>query len=277
MEVYFMSLKDKTVFITGASRGIGRAIALKCAKDGANIVVASKTAEPHPKLEGTIFTVAKEIEEAGGQALPIQLDVRQDEKVQEPVENTVKQFGGVDILINNASAISLTDTAHTALKRYDLMQQVNARATFACSQACLPHLLKAENPHILTLSPPINLNPKWFKDYLAYTMSKYGMSMCTIGLAAEFKKQGVAVNSLWPKTTIATAAIQFNFPKEIIEASRTPDIMADAAYAILTQDSKTITGNFFLDEEVLKEKGVEDFKKYAVNPNAPLFTDLYLD
>jgi citronellol/citronellal dehydrogenase len=270
-------LHNKTLFITGASRGIGRAIALKCAEDGANIVVAAKTAEPHPKLEGTIHSVAKDIEAAGGRALALQLDVRDDALVQAAMAKAAETFGGIDILINNASAILLTDTLDTPMKRFDLMNAVNARATFACSQACLPFLLKADNPHILNLSPPMAMTAHWFKDHLAYTMSKYGMSMCTLGMAAEFESSGVAVNSLWPQTTIATAAVEHNFPKEIYLASRTPAIMADAAYAVLTKDSKAATGQFFIDEAVLESEGVTDFSKYAIRPGTPLFTDLFLD
>lgn len=271
------TLKDKVVFITGASRGIGREIALRCARDGAKVVIASKTDQPHPKLEGTIHTVAKEVEEAGGTALALQLDVREEEKVYAAVSKVVEQFGGIDVLINNASAIFLGDTMNTPMKRYDLINTVNARGTFLCSQACIPHLKNAKNPHILTLSPPLNMKAKWFKNHLAYTMSKYGMSMCTLGMAEEFKSQGIAVNSLWPKTTIATAAIEFNFPKEILRASRKPSIMADAAHAILTSNSREMTGNFFIDEEVLKSHGMTDFSHYALDPKVPLFADLFLD
>lgn len=271
------SLKDKVIFITGASRGIGRAIALRAARDGAKIVIAAKTSKPHPTLAGTIFTVAKEIEEAGGAALPLQVDVREDESVYEAVKKTVDTFGGIDILINNASAIYLAPTVDMPMKRYDLVSSVNGRATFLCSQACIPHLKNAANPHILNLSPPLNMKPKWFKDYLAYTMSKYNMSMCTLGMAEEFKSIGIAVNSLWPRTTIATAAIEVNFPKEIMQASRKPDIMADAAHEILTSDSRTTTGNFFIDEDFLRTRGVTEFDKYAVQPKAPLFQDFFLD
>ncbi len=270
-------LKDKVILITGASRGIGRAIALRCAQDGAKVVLAAKTAEQHPSLEGTIHTVAKEVENAGGVALPIQVDVRQDDMVQAAVAKAVETFGGIDILVNNASAIYLAPTSKMPMKRYDLINSVNARATFLCSQTCLPHLVKAKNPHILNLSPPLNLKPKWFKDYLAYTMSKYGMSMCTLGMSEEFKPAGIAVNSLWPKTTIATAAVEVNFPKEVYQASRKPSIMADAAYEILSSDSKTLTGNFFIDEELLRSRGVSDFSVYALNPSMPLFPDVYVD
>lgn len=270
------NLKDKVIFITGASRGIGREIALRCAKDGAKIVIAAKTDQPHPKLEGTIHSIAKEVEAAGGTALPVMLDVREESMIQEAVTKAVDAFGGIDILVNNASAISLTPTLETAMKRFDLIFAVNVRGTFLCSQACIPHLKKAKNAHILNLSPPLNMQAKWFKDHLAYTMSKYGMSMCTLGMAEEFKSAGIGVNSLWPRTTIVTAAIVYNFPKEILSASRTPDIMSDAAYEILTRDSRKSTGNFFVDEEVLREIGVKDFSKYAIDPKVPLYTDLFL-
>lgn len=272
-----LSLQGKTILITGASRGIGREIALRCAKEKANIVIASKSDMPHPKLQGTIYSVAQEVEQFGGKVLALKLDVRDEVNIQSVVDETVKHFGGIDVLINNASAIGLTDTLNTPMKRFDLMMGVNMRGTFACSQACLPHLMKSTNPHILTLSPPLNMNPKWFASHLAYTMSKYGMSMCTLGLAAEFKKQGIAVNSLWPKTIIATAAIEFNFPPELMQASRQPAIMADAAYAILTSNSGEVTGNFFIDEEVLRAHGVNNFDHYAVNSKARLFQDLFLD
>ena len=272
-----MTLKDKTIFITGASRGIGREIALKCARDGANIVLAAKTAHPHPKLAGTIHSVASEVEAAGGRALPLQIDVRDENAVKAGVERCTQVFGGIDVLVNNASAIMLSGTLQTPIKRFDLMFGVNVRGTFACSQACLPHLLKAPNPHILNLSPPISLHPKWFRQHTAYTMSKYGMSMCTLGMAAEFADRGVAVNSLWPRTTIATAAIEVNFPEEILKASRKAAIMADAAYAILNRDSRRHTGNFYIDEAVLREEGATDFDRYAVTPGANLYNDLFLD
>lgn len=270
-------LKDKVIFITGASRGIGREIALRCARDGAKIVVAAKTREPHPTLPGTIETVAKEIEALGGQALPIQVDVRHEENVYAAVEMAHKQFGGIDILINNASAIFLAPTLEMPMKRFDLIYSVNVRGTFMCSQACLPHLKKSSNPHILNLSPPLNMQAKWFKNHLAYTLSKYGMSMCTLGMAEEFKSAGIAVNSLWPKTTLATAAVEVNFPLEILQASRKPIIVADAAYAIITRNSREVTGNFFVDEEVLIEEGVTDFSKYAMQPEVPLYPDFFLD
>lgn len=270
-------LAGKTLFITGASRGIGRSIALRAAQDGANIVVIAKTVEPHPTLEGTIYTVAAEIEALGGKALPIAVDVRDENQIRAAVEQAASHFGGIDILVNNASAINLMPTAHTSMKRFDLMMGVNVRATYACTQACLPYLAQAENPHVLTMSPPLNMKKKWFKDHVAYTISKYGMSMCTLGFAAEFAEMGIAVNSLWPKTTIATAAIAVHFPEAIYQASRTPEIVADAAYLIFTQDSRTLTGQFLIDEEVLRQHGVEDFTSYAVNPQAPLFYDLYID
>lgn len=271
-----MTLKNKTVFITGASRGIGEAIALRCAKDGANVVVVAKTVEPHPKLPGTIHTVAAEIEKAGGKALPIQTDIRYEDQVYAAVEKCVETFGGIDVLINNASAIFPLPTLQTPMKRFDLMFDCNVRGTFLCSQACLPHLKKSENPHILNLSPPLNMEQKWFKDHLAYTMSKYGMSMCTLGMSAEFAQVGVAVNSLWPKTTIATSAIATFFP-QMLEKCRQPAIVADAAYAIVTKSSKTTTGNFFIDEEVLTKEGTANFLQYAVNSEKTLQADLFID
>ncbi len=270
-------LKGKTVFITGASRGIGKAIGLRLAKAGANVAIAAKTATPHPKLPGTIYTAAEEMEQAGGKALPLIVDVRQEELVMEAVEKTVATYGGIDILVNNASAIMLTPTLHTPMKRFDLMHAVNVRGTFMTSQKCLPHLLKSENPHILNLSPPLNMDPKWFGSHVAYTMSKYGMSMCVLGMAQEFKRKGVAVNALWPKTTIATAAVQNLLGGDaLMKTSRTPQIVADAAFHIFMQDSKTCTGNFFLDEDVLKEAGVTDFTEYAIDPSASLTPDLFL-
>ncbi len=269
-------MKNKTIFITGASRGIGRSIALRCARDGANIVIAAKTVEPHPKLAGTIYTVAEEVEQAGGRALPLSVDIRNEEAVVGAVTRAVETFGGIDILVNNASAISITGTLATPIKRYDLMQGVNTRGTYLCSQACLPHLLRAANPHILTISPPLNLNPRWFGPHVAYTISKYGMSMCTLGLAAEFADQGVAVNSLWPRTTIATAAVEMFFPQAMAN-SRTPEIMADAAHLVLTRASRSATGQFFIDEAVLRTAGVTDFECYAVTPGAPANPDIFLD
>ena len=270
------NLKNRTIFITGASRGIGREIALRFACDGANIVVTGKTADPHPKLKGTIFATAEEVGAAGGRALPLQLDIRDENSVAAAVKETAERFGGIDVLVNNASAINISNTLATPAKRFDLMQQVNARGTFICSQACIPHLMKSRNPHILTLSPPLNLNPKWFKDHVAYTMAKYGMSMCTLGMAAEFAPNGIAVNSLWPRTTIATAAVETFFP-QAVASSRKPAIMADAAYLIVTRESRSTTGNFFIDEEVLRGHGITDFGQYAVTPGAQLFNDIFLD
>lgn len=270
-------LRGKTIFITGASRGIGREIALRCARDGANIIITGKTFEPHAKLSGTVLSVAGEVEASGGRALPLKLDVRDEAAVARAIEDAARTFGGIDILINNASAISLTGTLDTTPKKFDLMLAVNARATFAASQACIPYLKKAANPHILNLSPPINLDPKWFKDHVAYTLSKYGMSFCTMGMAAEFAQDGIAVNSLWPKTTIATSAIEMHFPAEIMRGSRIPAIVADAAYSILSRDARSCTGNFFIDEDVLREEGVEDFEVYALTPGAKLYGDLFLD
>jgi citronellol/citronellal dehydrogenase len=271
------TLAGRTLFITGASRGIGREIALIAARDGANVAVAAKTAEPHPKLAGTIHTVAAEIEKAGGKALALQLDVRDEAAIAQAVAQTAQRFGGLDILVNNASAISLTPTALTPAKRFDLMMSVNARATFLCSQACIPYLKKSTNAHILNLSPPLGMKPKWFAGHVAYTMSKYGMSMCTLGMAEELKRDGIAVNSLWPRTTIATAAVEVHFPAEILRASRHAAIMADAAHAILTSDARANTGNFYIDEEVLKREGVTDFARYAVTPGVPLYQDLFVE
>ena len=271
------TLRGRTLFLTGGSRGIGREIALRAARDGANVAIAAKTAEPHPKLAGTIHSVAAEIEQAGGRALAIQLDVRDENAIVEAVNRTAATFGGLDIVVNNASAISLTPTPATPAKRYDLMQGVNTRATFLCSQAAIPHLKKSANAHILTLSPPLNLDPKWFGGHVAYTISKYGMSMVTLGLAAELRRDGIAANSLWPRTTIATAAIEVHFPEAVLKASRHPAIMADAAHAILTSDARANTGNLYIDEEVLRKAGVEDFAKYAVTPGVALFSDLFVE
>jgi citronellol/citronellal dehydrogenase len=270
------SLAGKTLFITGCSRGIGLAIALRAARDRANIVVTGKTTEPHPKLPGTIYTSAREIEAAGGKALPIAMDIRSDDQVQAAVEQAARHFGGIDILVNNASAISLTGTLQTPMKRYDLMMSVNVRGTFVCSQACLPHLAKAANPHILNLSPPLDLRAKWFAPTLAYTMSKYGMSLCVLGMAEEFRQQGIAVNALWPRTIIATAALQI-IPGAEPQRGRTPQIVADAAWHILTADSRGTTGNFFIDEEVLAAAGIIDLSRYAVAPGAPLKNDIFID
>ena len=269
-------LKGKTLFISGGSRGIGLAIALRAARDGANVVIAAKTAEPHPKLPGTIYTAAEAIEKAGGRALPIQTDIRDEDQVMTAVEQAVERFGGIDILVNNASAISLTGTLETPMKRFDLMMGINLRGTYLCSRAAIPHLKRAANPHILTLSPPLNLNPRWFGPHVAYTIAKYGMSMCVLGMAEELKPDGIAVNALWPRTTIATAALQI-IPGANPEAGRKPEIMADAAHYILTRDSRSLTGRFLIDEEVLREAGVTDFAGYAVKPGAALRIDLFLD
>ncbi len=270
------SFRGKTLFITGASRGIGLAIALRAARDGANVAIAAKTAEPHPKLPGTVFTAAAEIEGAGGQALPLVVDIRDDTQVLEGVARTVERFGGIDILVNNASAISLTGTLETPMKRYDLMHQINARGTFLCSQACLPQLLKAENPHILNLSPPLDMDARWFGPHLAYTMAKFGMSMCVLGMADEFRGR-VGVNALWPRTAIATAAIRNLLGgEEAVRGCRQPAIVADAAHAILTRPARTFTGNFLIDEDVLRSEGVTDFAPYAVDPTQPLVSDFFL-
>ena len=271
------TLKDRTLFITGASRGIGREIALAAARDGARVAVAAKTSDPHPKLSGTIHSVAAEIEAAGGKALAIQLDVRDENAIVQAMALTARTFGGIDILVNNASAISLTPTEQTPARRFDLMFGVNVRATFLCSQACIPYLRKSSNAHILTLSPPLGMQAKWFAGHVAYTMSKYGMSMCTLGMAEELRRDGIAVNSLWPRTTIATAAVEVHFPAEILRASRHAAIMADAAHAILTSDARANTGNFYVDEDVLRKRGMTDFAGYAVTPGVPLFTDLFVD
>jgi len=271
-----VSLKGKTIFITGASRGIGREIAIRCAHEGANVVVTAKTVEPHPRLPGTIHSVAKEIEAQGGAALPLRLDVRNEFEISDCVNQTISTFGGIDVLINNASAIALFPTLEMAMKKFDLIFGVNVRGTFACSQACIPWLKKAENPHILNLSPPLNMDAKWFKDHLPYTMSKYGMSMCTLGMSEEFKRDSIAVNSLWPKTLISTSAIEVFF-KDSISGSRKPAIVADAAYRIISSPSKAVTGNFFIDEDYLRDCGITDFSQYAENPQAKLITDLFLD
>jgi citronellol/citronellal dehydrogenase len=270
-------LKGKTLFITGASRGIGKAIGLRAARDGANIVIAAKTTEPNPKLSGTIHTAAEEMEAAGGKALACVMDVRFEDQIHRAVERAVATFGGIDILVNNASAISLTGTLATSLKRFDLMQQVNARGTFACSQACLPHLLKSSNPHILNISPPLNLSARWFAPHATYTIAKYGMSLCVLGMAEEFREPGVAVKALWPRTIIATAAVMNLLGGDAaVRHSRKPEIMADAAHAILTRPSRECTGNFFIDEEVLTAAGITNFDPYAVTPGGNLAPDLFL-
>jgi citronellol/citronellal dehydrogenase len=265
-----MSLKGKTLFITGASRGIGKAIGLRAARDGANIVVAAKTAEPHPKLPGTIHTAAKEMAEAGGQSLAAVMDVRFEEQVAEAMRQAVARFGGIDILVNNASAISLTGTVETPMKRFDLMHQINTRGTFICSQLAIPHLKRAANPHVLNLAPPLNLEARWFAPHVAYTMAKYGMSLCVLGMAEEFRNDGIAFNALWPRTVIATAAVRNLLGGDaIVQRSRKPEMMADAAYAILTRPSRETSGNFYVDEDVLREEGVTDFGSYQVDPGLP--------
>lgn len=271
------NLAGKTLFVTGGSRGIGLAVALKAAASGANIVIAAKTAEPHPKLPGTIYTAAKEIEAAGGKCLPLKVDIREESQLIAAAKQAEDTFGGIDILVNNASAIFLSRTLETPMKRFDLMNQVNVRGTFLASQVCLPYLLKAENPHVLTFSPPLNLKPRWFKDHTAYTMAKYGMSMAVLGLASEFADQGVAVNALWPKTVISTAALAMLGGMINPDNCRTPQIMADAAYAILCRNSYECTGHFYIDEEVLREEGISDFSPYAVASGQPLFPDLFID
>ena len=275
------TLAGKTLFISGGSRGIGLAIAVRAARDGANVAIAAKTAEPNPKLPGTIHTAAAEIESAGGKALANVCDIRDEAAVQAAVAATVKAFGGIDILVNNASAISLTGTAATPMKRFDLMFGINVRGTFLCSQACLPHLeasaAAGRNPHILTLAPPLHLDPRWFKDHVAYTIAKYGMSMCVLGMAEEFRAKGIAVNALWPRSVIATAAIaMIPGAATATDRMRKPEIVADAAHAILVRDARATTGRFFIDDEVLAEAGVSDFARYAVKPGAPLLPDLFL-
>lgn len=268
-------MQAKTLFITGASRGIGRAIALAFAREGANIIIAAKSDKAHPKLAGTIHTVAEEVEVAGGKALPVKLDVRNEQDIKSAVEAGVEKFGGIDVCVNNASAIYLKNTEDTPIRKYDLMQQVNVRATFAVSQACIPHLKKSSNAHILNLSPPLNMQAKWFKDHVAYTISKYGMSLCTLGMAEEFKSSGIHVNSLWPKTTIATDAIRVHFPDAIYKASRKPKIVADAALIVVNKLRET--GQFYIDEAVLRDNGVSDFAPYAIDSTIPSFQDLFLD
>jgi citronellol/citronellal dehydrogenase len=269
-------LSNRTLFISGASRGIGLAIALRAARDGANVAIAAKTAEPHPKLAGTIYSAAKEIEAAGGRALPILCDIRHDDQVHAAVELTVKTFGGLDICVNNASAIQLTGTLETPMKRYDLMNQVNARGTFLVSQMCLPHLLASKHtPHILNLSPPLSMKPKWFGAHVAYSIAKFGMSMCVLGMAEEFAGK-VAVNALWPKTTIATAAVNMLGGEDMMRASRKPDIMADAAYAVFGK-GVDFSGNFLIDETFLRGEGVTDFMQYAVDPKIEPLPDFFVD
>jgi citronellol/citronellal dehydrogenase len=276
-----VNLSGKTLFITGASRGIGLAIAKRAARDGANIVVAAKTAEANPKLPGTIHSAAAEIEAAGGQALAVQTDIRDEASVLAAIEQAVARFGGIDILVNNASAISLTPTPATPMKRFDLMFGVNVRGTYLCTQACLPHLVKAaqagRNPHVLNMSPPLSMKPRWFGPHVAYTMAKYGMSECTLGHAAEFAPLGIAVNSLWPRTAVATAALQM-IPGVDVAKCRTPEILADAAWLILTSDAKTTTGNFYIDDTLLGQHGVTDLEKYSVTPGTKDFIpDFFVD
>ncbi|MBB4211953.1 citronellol/citronellal dehydrogenase [Rhodothalassium salexigens DSM 2132] len=270
-------LTDKTLFITGASRGIGLAIARRAAADGARVAVVAKTDQPHPKLPGTIHSAVEEIEAAGGRGLAIKADIRDEDQVRAAVAQTVEAFGGIDILVNNASAIQLTDTLHTDMKRYDLMHQINTRGTFLCSQACLPHLLQADNPHVLNLSPPLNMEERWFKGHVAYTMAKFGMSMCVLGMAGEFRDRGVAFNALWPRTAIATAAVKNLLGgDEAVRRSRKPEIMADAAHWVLTQPAREVTGNFFIDDQVLARAGVDDLSAYAVDPDAELMPDFFV-
>jgi citronellol/citronellal dehydrogenase len=270
------SLAGKTLFITGASRGIGLAIGLRAAKDGANVAIAAKTTDPHPKLPGTIHTAAQEIEAAGGHALALACDIRFEDQVLAAVQRTVERFGGIDILVNNASAISLTGTLETPMKRFDLMHQINTRGTYLCSQACIPHLRKGANPHILNISPPLSMEPRWFQSHVAYTMAKYGMSMCVLGMSPELRGHGIAVNALWPKTAIATAAMKMIGGDAAMRGCRTPDIMGDAAHLILTRPSREVTGSFFIDEDVLTSSGVHDLGRYAVDPTAQLIPDYFL-
>jgi citronellol/citronellal dehydrogenase len=271
------SLAGKTLLVTGGSRGIGLAIAKRAAVDGANIIIAAKTSEPHPTLPGTIHTAAAEIEEAGGKALPLVCDIRDENAVKDAVEKGASEFGGIDIVVNNASAIALLGTEEVSMSRFDLMYQVNARGTFLVSKTCLPWLQKAENPHILTLAPPLNMVEKWFAPHVAYSMSKFGMSLCVLGMAGEFREQGIAVNALWPRTTIATAAVNMLGGDELTMHSRKPDIMADAAYVILNRPSKEFTGFFCVDDSVLEDEGITDLSAYAVNPGLPLAPDFFVE
>jgi citronellol/citronellal dehydrogenase len=271
------TLRGKTLFITGASRGIGLAIGLRAARDGANVAIAAKTTEPHPKLEGTIYTAAEAIERAGGRALPLVVDVRDEAAVAGAIARTAETFGGLDIVVNNASAISLTPTPLTEMKRFDLMHQINTRGTYMVSKYAIPHLERAENPHIVMLSPPLDMAEKWFAPHLAYTMAKFGMSMCVLGLAGELRRKGVAVNALWPRTTIATAAVNNLLGGEaLMQASRTPEIMADAAHALFLKPSREVTGRFLIDDVFLAEQGVTDFSKYRVTPGIPLAPDFFV-
>ena len=271
------SLADKTLFITGSSRGIGKAIALAAARQGANVAVVAKTTEPHPMLPGTIYTAAEEIEAVGGKALPVAVDIRFEDQVAAAIDKTVETFGGIDVLVNNASAISLTGTLETEMKRYDLMHHVNVRGTFLCSKLAIPHLERGLNPHILNISPPLNMEARWFANHVAYTMAKYGMSMCVLGMAEELAPKGIAVNALWPRTAIATAAVRNLLGgDETIRRCRKPEIMADAAVAILKRPSRELTGRFLIDDEVLGEEGVTDFAPYAVDPTAELMPDFFV-
>ncbi len=272
-----MSLAGKTLFITGASRGIGLAIAKKAASEGANIAIAAKTAQAHKHLPGTIYTAAEEIEAAGGNALPLIVDIRHEDQVQAAVQATVEKFGGIDICVNNASAISLTQTESTEMKRWDLMHQVNARGTFMVSKACIPHLKKSDNPHVLMLSPPLDLKPKWFAGHVAYSMAKYGMSLSVLGMAEEFRTDGIAFNALWPRTAIATAAVEFALGgDEMMKSSRKPDILSDAAHMIFCKPAKNFTGNFLIDDNFLFENGITDFEKYRVDPKRKLVVDFFV-
>lgn len=272
-----MSLAGKTIFVTGASRGIGLAIALRAARDGANIVIAAKSGVPQPKLPGTIYTAAKEIEDAGGRALPVVCDIRSEEQVEAAVAEAVSRFGGIDICVNNASAIFLAGTEETPLKRYDLMHQINARGTWLVSRACIPHLKRAANPHVLMMSPPLDMAPGWFRNHTAYTMAKFGMSMCVMGMAAEFAEAGIAFNALWPRTAIATAAVRNVLAgDEGLKHCRTADILADAAYAIFHKPARSFTGNFLIDDTFLAENGVTDFDKYRVDPTKSLMPDFFV-
>ena len=272
-----MSLKGKTLFITGGSRGIGLAIAIKAARDGANVTIAAKTAEPHPKLEGTIYTAAAEIEAAGGKCLPLMVDVRDEQSVAEAIAKTAQTFGGLDIVVNNASAISLTNTQMTDMKRFDLMHQINTRGTFMVSKYAIPHLEKAENPHILMLSPPLDMKMRWFAPHLAYTMAKYGMSLCVLGLAGELAPKGIAVNALWPRTTVATAAVKNLLGGDkMVQASRTPQMLADAAYMVFNKPSRSFSGNFLIDDNFMAGEGVTDFTPYRVDPSVPLMPDFFV-
>jgi citronellol/citronellal dehydrogenase len=273
-----MSLKDKTVLITGASRGIGKAIGLRLAREGANIIIAAKSVEENPKLGGTIFSAAEEMEKAGGKALAVQCDIRSEEQVQQVIDKAVERFGGIDIVVNNASAISLSNTEKTEPKRFDLMYQINVRGTFFVTRACIPWLKKSSNAHILTLSPPVNLKPKWLSNHVAYTLTKYNMSMMTMGWAAELKQYNIAANALWPRTTIDTAAVRNLLGGEALaNMSRTTDIIADAAFYIFSKEPAQCTGNCFIDEEVLKAEGITDLEKYSVVPGGKLYTDLFVD